>query len=72
MKRNETYTAAGQVGSRREGMGSSHGLGMSEAFVGFPISSRQMTGPGLILTVIIASYLMSNRGSFPIGKGADA
>jgi predicted branched-subunit amino acid permease len=34
-----TYTAAGQVGSRQEGMGSSHGLDMNEAFVGLHISS---------------------------------
>jgi len=53
-------------------MGSSHGLDISEAFVGFPISSRQMAGPGLILPVIIASYLMCTWGSSPSGKGAEA
>ena len=66
------YTAAGQVGSRREGMGSSHGLDMSEAFVSFPSSSRQMAGPGLILTIITASYLMCTWGSSPSGKEAEA
>ena len=61
-----------QVGSRWEGMGSSHGFEMSEAFVGFLSSSRQMAGPGLKLTVITASYLMGTWWSFPSGKGATA
>jgi len=52
-------------------MGSSHGLDMSEAFVGFPSSSRQMAGTGLILTIVIASYLMSTWGSSASGKGAE-
>jgi hypothetical protein len=67
-----TYTAAGQVGSRQEGMGSSRGLDMSEAFVGFPSSSRQVAGPGLMLTAITASYLMCTWGSSPCGKGVEA